>query len=433
MMPRLRRLGRVAVFNAVGVAGGLVVVACVAEVYARSKAEFRHTERQVYHHPRAGRLFVPGSELRQTNMLDFWTVSRANRWGFLDRPPPSKAGTTRESCRVAVVGDSFVAASMLPVSAKLHVRFEEIARQRAPDLGVVASAYGHADTGQINQLGYYDEFVSRTSPEIVVLVFVDNDFNNNNPWSNHFRSTQVNRKVEAARADDGSFELLPPCSPGGCDPARGRAGHTKRAGDARRADNRDAGDVLRAGGPSASAPSVLGGLGRIELALRSSYAVGMLQTKVAAFSALRSFPKPGKPTLQIRSSIYAEWFGEEEGWPGPDIDLQRDLPPMGREALEYTEFALDQWMARANRDSFALAVLASHSMGTRGDMRFDLLNALASPRGIPVVDQLGYIARQGGRIEDAHWAHDYHWNAVGHQWAAEALMEWLKQNLEACG
>ena len=421
-MPRLRRLGRVAVLNMVGVAGGLVVVACVAEVYARSKAEFRYMERQVYYHPRAGRLFVPGSEVRRTNMLDFWTVSRANRWGFLDRPPPSKAGTTRESCRVAVVGDSFVAATMLPVSAKLHVRFEEIAGQRAPDLGVVASAYGHPDTGQINQLGYYDEFVSRTSPEIVVLVFVDNDFDNNNPWYKHFRRTQVKRKVEAARANDGSFELLPPCSLGGCDRA------LERAADAMPADDRDA-----AGGPSASAPSILGGLGRIERALRSSYAVGMLQTKVATFSALRSFPKPGKLTLQIRFSTYAEWFGEEEDWPGPGVDMLRNLPPIGREALEYTEFALDQWMVRANRDSFVLAVLASHSMGTRGDMRFDLLNALASARGIPVVDQLGYITHQGGRIEDAHWAHDYHWNAAGHQWAAEALMEWLEQNPEACG
>ena len=303
-MPRLRRFGRVAVFNAVGVGGGLVVVACVAEVYARSKAEFRYTEKQVYYHPRAGRLFVPGSELRQTNMLDFRTVSRVN---------------------------------------------------------------------------------------------------NNNPWYNHFRSTQLNRKVVAARADDGSFELLPPCPPGGCDPARVRAGHSKGADDARWADDRGAGDVLRASGPSASAPSVLSGLGRIERVLRSSYAVGMLQTMFAAFSALRSFPKPGKPTLQIWSSIYAEWFGDEEDWPGPGVDLQRDLPPMGREALEYTEFALDQWMVRANRDSFTLAVLASHSMGTRGDMRFDLLNALASPRGIPVIDQLGYIARHGGRIEDAHW------------------------------
>lgn len=406
-MPRHRACTRVAAFNVAGVAGGLAFVACVAEVYARSKADFRYNETQAYYHPKAGRLFVPGSELRRTNMLDYWTVSRANRWGFLDRPPPSNARTTRErACPVAVLGDSYVAAPNVPVLDKLHVRFEKMARQRMPDLGVAASAYGHPDTGQVNQLGYYDEFVSRISPKIVVLVFVDNDFNNNSPRANHFRSTQVDRLVGAARADDGSFKLLPPCSPGRCDPARGRAPRRK-AGR---------------------------GLDRVKQALRSSYAFGMFETKVAAFSALRSSPDPDKPTLGIRSSILAEWFGDEEDWPGPDVDLQRDLSRLGREALEYSGFAFNQWMARADRDGFALVILASHSIGTAGgDMRFDLLNALASPRGIPVIDQLGYIARQGGRATDAHWAHDYHWSPAGHQWAAEALMEWLEQNPEACG
>ncbi len=356
---------RVAVVNAVGIACGLAVVACVAEVWARAKADFHYgySDAQEYRHPRAGPLLVPGSEVRNTNMLDHWTVSRANRWGFL-APPPPRGRNDSTSCRVAVVGDSFVHAAEVPMSDKLNVRFEEMARRRVPDLGVGASAYGWGGTGQIHQLGYYDEFVIRTSPKIVVLVFTSNDFDDNYP---NVKVRFKKRFVIATKADDGGFELRPPCRGRGCAPI---------------------------------GPSPLSAWHRIKRGIvRRSYALGMLYKKKEALAVLRD---------------------------------SRSFASPSREALEYTVFALDQWMVRARRDDFALVALATHTMGTRGDVQFDLLNALASARGIPVVDQEAHIVRQGGRVSDAHWAHDFHWNAAGHQWAAEALMEWLEQNPEAC-
>ena len=39
---------------------------------------------------------------------------------------------------------------------------------------------------------------------------------------------------------------------------------------------------------------------------------------------------------------------------------------------------------------------------------------------------------EGGEIEDLHWANDRHWNAAGHRWAAEAILEWLKRHPEVC-
>ena len=53
---------------------------------------------------------------------------------------------------------------------------------------------------------------------------------------------------------------------------------------------------------------------------------------------------------------------------------------------------------------------------------------MAAERGIPVIDQGDFIDRQGGDLRDARWAHDCHWNPTGHQWAAQALLEYLKQN-----
>ena len=109
-----------------------------------------------------------------------------------------------------------------------------------------------------------------------------------------------------------------------------------------------------------------------------------------------------------------------------------DLPPVYEDALDFTAFALDRFRERADRDGAALVILSSHTMGTRGDLGFDRLAALAESRGIPVIDQYDYITRQGARPGDAIWAHDGHWNAAGHRWAAEALFEYLKRNQAIC-
>lgn len=51
---------------------------------------------------------------------------------------------------------------------------------------------------------------------------------------------------------------------------------------------------------------------------------------------------------------------------------------------------------------------------------------------IPIIDQYDHTFRRGGKIADAHWPHDGHWNPIGHQWAAEALLEYLQRHPEIC-
>ena len=129
-----------------------------------------------------------------------------------------------------------------------------------------------------------------------------------------------------------------------------------------------------------------------------------------------------------------------DGWEPADIQDPDMLeffvmpapPPVFQEALEFTAFALDEFVDRTQRDGAELVILASHTMGPSGDPLFERTADMARERGIPVINQWDYVARQGGKIEDAGFALDRHWSARGHEWAAEALLEWLRENPRVC-
>ena len=97
-------------------------------------------------------------------------------------------------------------------------------------------------------------------------------------------------------------------------------------------------------------------------------------------------------------------------------------------------FALDQFRRWAARDGAELVILAGHDIRERGGLWAERLHEVVANvgGGIPVISQYDHIIASGGEIADAHWEHDYHWNATGHQWAAEAIWEWLQANPEAC-
>ena len=113
------------------------------------------------------------------------------------------------------------------------------------------------------------------------------------------------------------------------------------------------------------------------------------------------------------------------------VYTEEELLPVFSEGLAATGFAFDEFKPRAERDGATLVILAAHPVG-RGRL-FDRLLVLARARGIPVIDQRGYIVRQGGDPRAASWRRDGHWNPAGHRWAAEALFEWLERHQDVCG
>lgn len=367
---------RVTLWNVLLLVACLGIVVAALEAYLRVAWPFKRSSYTTEFAPGAGIRLEPHSEVRWTNRADFWTVSRANSLGFLDREPPSRERAAT-SCHVAVVGDSFVMAREVPIADKLQVRLEDMAADRFPDLDVTTAAYAYWGTGQVQQLGWWEAHIARRPPKLVVLVFVHNDFVENAypPWNADQHGYDLNHPpfAHARRAEDGRIVLHAP-------------------------------DALWQ--PQArSASRLLAAWQRIPMALRP-YSASWIRARVQTW----------------RLSAPAFFLDR----PGRRVSLSMD-------ELEFTAFALDKWKERTAEVGASLVVLASHSLRKSSDESLlQELTRMTAARGIPMVDQTEYILRQNALPRDANWLRDGHWNAAGHQWAAEALLEWLATHSSVC-
>ena len=417
--PGLRRLLRLIGWNALILFVLLALAAGGAEVYLRltapspgSSAESALPLRMV---PGVGLTRPPHAEIRYTNGREFRQTSRANSLGFVDREPPGPERAAA-SCHVTLIGDSFVEALEVPIADKAQVRLEELAVRELPELDVTASAFGFRGTAQINQLAFYDAFARRLSPDVVVLVAVRNDFEGNSlplqAWRRGFHPDHP-PWLFARGGADGEMEFVPP------------------AASLEEVEANSLARVLAEPVPARSRPM------RVEGALR--------ERSHLADWLWRNLGGEGQPSGALLLAR-AEWLSRHpahaafmRGWSASEwrsmrLILEENQPPIFREALDLTVFALEQFRERAERDGAALIILAQHGLGGAGNPWFQMLRDLASGigGGIPVISQYDHILGAGGEVADGHYANDGHWNATGHRWAAEAILEWLKRNPGVC-
>ena len=414
----LRQAGRKVLLLLAGTA-----FACAAlETYLRLQWPFITNKESTHFHLKAGSIREPNAEVHSTsNYGEFFTIQRVNSFGFLDREPP-RPEQTSAGCHIAFIGDSFVEARQVAIADKFHVRLERLAAQELPDLNITTSAFGRGGTGQINQLPYYDEFARPLHPCVLVLVFVVNDFANNHPVLSSLQRAEAwdpehSPFATVEKNADVAFDLLPP--------------------------DRDFRKRMLPCLPMSWTSRVKT---RVRIySTQKFYLAKWLYSKrlLWKYARIEAAKEGHKETEDPQMTAWVNLLSRRphyaslaEEWPPiariNSVFEREDLPPIFEEALEFTAYALDQFEARADQDGVSLIILSTHTMGARGDLPFDRMNALAKERGIPVIDQADYIRRQGGRIPDAHWEHDRHWNATGHQWAAEALLEYLKKNPHIC-
>ena len=401
-----RSVLRVAAWNAALILGGLALIAIAGEAWLRLTDPLVNSSTPSRFVPGVGLLYEPHAEVRSHSRHgEFATVTRANSLGFLDREPPDPARAAA-SCHVAVIGDSFVAAREVAIADKSHVRLEALAATALPELDVTASAWGRGGIGQVNQLPLYDKYVRGLRPNLVVLPFVYNDFTENSPtqmalWEPGRTDTLASLERDA----DGTVRLRPP-DPGYADRARQLWGGEEPRG------------AVRA------------------LTERSLFA-RWLEDKLRR----RFRIPPPLPPLEERAAALAARPGYGwilDGWAPAQVSsryewiLSDSPPPLFAEALEFTALALAEFRARTERDGARLVILPVHHMGGETGRASAVLHGMADPLGIPVINQYDWIVNTGGRAEDARWPHDRHWTPQGHQWAAEALLDWLRRHPEVC-
>ena len=414
---RCRRWAWLLAWNLAGVGLGVAVLLAAGEVWLRLTLPFvdRSEEGAVFR-PGVGYLFAPGAEVRHTNLSDFWSIQRANSLGFLDREPP-EAARAAAACHVAVMGDSFVEASEVAVADKVHVRLEALAAERLPGLDVVTTAFGRYNTGQFAQLAYYDHYVRALAPKLVVIVFFKDDFDDNYTPLGALRRNKPPAGLPflaAARDEHGAFYLRPPLREGPyLPPIRGRRwtflGFASDDGNSL---------VDRALLRVQQHSWVVRWLGKKGM-LRSRPQRDVWEERLAKSPELRA---------AFSDLSWVSTLGQEHEM----LFARRELPSALAEGLEYTAFALAEFVARARRDGFALVVLATEHVGGADAPMFQRLDRLTRAAQIDLVDLHDYIVRHGGRLADAQWREDWHWNPTGHRWAAEALFEYLAANQDVC-
>ncbi len=298
--------------------------------------------------PGAGVIRPPHTEIHYTNERDFWQTSRTNGLGFLDREPPSP-GRAAESCHVTLIGDSYVEALEVPIADKAQVRLEELAAREAPELDVTASAFGHRATAQISQLAFYDAFTRHLSPDVVVLAAVRNDLWGNSvaiqAWRDGFHPDHP-PWLYARPGPGGEMEFVPPAA----------SLEEMRA------------NLL----PRWPRPPL--GTAFERTARKWSYLADRLWTISSGTPWHRLFDRqPGRRQWLRWADVISEhprYRDFAEGWEppadGPPHLLSENPPPIFREMLDATRFALGQFHARAERDGATLVVLANNDISGGG-------------------------------------------------------------------
>jgi hypothetical protein len=391
---------------------GLAVVFAGGEIWARSALGFEGKHWPMRFDSAFGFNFKPHETVRHTNFVDFQTSETANADGFLDRPFPALEKPSGV-CRIAFIGDSFVEAAQVRNEHKLQVVFERLARERWPHLAIETMATGYSGTGQLNQVPFYDLWVAPRKPDVVVLVFVSNDFANNSAVleavRNGWHPLHMPR-LFANKTSTGEIVLQP------IDP------------------NFDSHTLLNTNGSPAKWHRWLH---RLSYFYRWVFAQMKIQNPAATaqLTGTEDVNKLYVDRAEQLVRLSPEYARKLSGWDMrkfPKFNQmfqQEPLIELFQDAIDYTEFAFDQFYQRIRRDNARPVVISAFNVEGRHLKR---LNHMLDERAIEHASQADAVVAQKIDRRKLHFSRDGHWNAEGHRHAAVMLLDWFAKT-SPCG
>lgn len=334
------RAWRVVLWNTLLSSAALILIITFGEVYMRLTVPFIASSSASRFVPNVGFLYEPYTVVRYTNRIDFWTESKVNSFGFLDREPiaPKRAD---ESCHIAIIGDSFVEAREVPLAKRLQVQLENTAKESLPELDVTASAFGRVSSGQIHQLPFYDHYTRKMNADLLVLVFVVNDFMDNSSFlRNAANPSDPDNPPHpfAQKLESGEIVLRHP-NP---EFEKHKILEWPRSNAKIIFPNSFFGYwlAMKAGGHLVNRPK--------NTRFLVVHKVNILRNRPQYASIMADWKMPVLQVLTMDELLNS---------------LNEDQPlRVFREAFEFTEFGLDQFKKRADRDGLSLVILATESL-----------------------------------------------------------------------
>ncbi len=309
--------------------------------------------------PDVGITFMPGAVIKWTNGIDFWTTTKVNSLGFVDAEPVLPK--PKDTFRIILVGDSFVEALQVPIEQKLQTLLAARLNERHAGKRFDAVALGYSGSGQSNEIPFYERNRRELAPDLVVLVFVGNDFANNSPL------------LEAVR--------------NGWDPD-----HMPRL-------------FMR---PDCTRAPIVADWNHFLVP-------GASNAERAKFLRARS------REIDVK---FGKWNEELEGIDAM-FNKTGELPPAFEEALTLTKCAFAEWKKIAAEDGFSLLVVAEERVENPNGMgQIKRLKTMLDELDLPLLNLRPEFSKRGD-LSAARWKFDGHWTPIGHRWAADAIFDYL--------
>ncbi len=365
--------------------------------------------------PRLGFVFKPNSTLKWSNVIDYSVTQKANSVGFLDYEHSFEK--PRGTYRVLLLGDSFIEAVQVETKDKIQAILQEKLQKKYPFRKPEVIALGFSGCGTSNVLSFYEELGRKYKPDLVVIVFVYNDFANNSPLLESIRN--------------------------GWDPYKSPRLFFEKKGE---------NDYARIDIDPDWGKYVLKTKGKTPLFVRIE---NQMNPYLGWSTLYRWLTKIIDIKFKISTNAYNEVVKERiaelrqvpsyraqlSGWKFPD-DLDMDLmiyaenmPPVFEDAVGITDHIIKVFKEKTLKDGAKLVIMANaaslpespdkmNGRKTTDKGYMSRIKKIADQNNIPLIDLNTYFSKRGD-LKEARWRYDAHWNKTGHSWAADALFEYL--------